>query len=259
MKNKQEKKLRKKLHKRRLSDEFLESLDDEGNRMEVEPVIEIKPIQSLLDLRYNTQFDIKGRKGHINYYAKQTLNIGIYYFEVTPTSMDYNFLQYVTERRNNDDFSKIYYENVLTNIKDYSPNIRVGFIHEKADQDVPLGAETYSYGLRVSDSAILNEGLYECNDQPFTKGNTYGVLIHLKPPMPGFLKMSSEKDTNNECYIKFFINGVEQKKMFKGIWEGSYKPAVTLYNFSQASVNFGPNYRYTNFEEYENVKQYYTY
>jgi hypothetical protein len=252
MKNK-DKKIRKKLHKRKVSD-VAESLDDD-DKMIIEPVIEIKPAMSNLDLKLNTIYDLKGRKGHINYYAKQTLNVGVYYFEVTPTNLDYNFAEYIQDKRI-DEFSKAYYETVLNNIKQYASNIRVGFINTKGDQDICLGAEEYSYGIRVSDGAIINDGLYQFNNAPYIKGNVYGVLIHLKPPMPGFLK-TNEDDKNNECYIKFFINGVLQEKMFRGIWEGNYKPTITLYNFAQANVNLGPFYKFTDFEEFEYVKPYY--
>jgi hypothetical protein len=252
MKNK-DRKLRKKIHKRKIS--IFESNED---KMIVEPVIEIKPLLSTtFDLKQNTIYDIKGKKGHTNYYAKQTLDVGVYYFEVTPTALDYNFADYVFEKRT-DEFSKSYYENILANIKNYAPNIRLGFINTKGDKDICLGAEDYSYGLRVSDGALIHDGLYEFNNWSFIKGNVYGVLIHLKPPMPGFLK-SGEDDRNSQCYIKFFINGVLQEKMFRGIWEGSYRPTITLYNFAQASVNFGPIYRYTEFEEFDNVKPYYNF
>jgi hypothetical protein len=252
MKNKDNKKPRKKIHKRKSSD-GAESVD--SDKMLVDSIIEHKPIASSLDLRLSTNYDLKGRKGHINYYAKQTIDVGVYYFEVTPTYLEYNFADYVYEKRI-DEFSKSYYEPVLADIKTYSPNIRVGFCHTQGDQDICLGAEEYSYGIRVNDGAIINDGLYDFNESPYVKGNVYGVLIHLKPPMPGFLKLK-EDEKNNECFIKFFINGVQQPKMFRGIWEGEYKPTVTLYNFAQANVNFGPVYRYTNFEEFESVKPYY--
>jgi hypothetical protein len=246
-----DKKLRKKIHKRRVS--TIESVD--SDKMIVDPVVELKSITSTLDLKVCTNYNLKGRKGHINYYAKQTVDVGVYYFEVIPTFLDYNFSEYVLNKRV-DEFSKNYYEPILANIKSYSSNIRVGFIHSNGDRDICLGAEEYSYGFRISDGALVNDGLYEFNNAPCTKGNVYGILIHLKPPMPGFLK-SNVNDRNNECYIKFFINGVLQEKMFRGIWEGHYKPTVTLYNFAQANVNFGPIYRYTDFEEFDNIKPYY--
>src|SRR5689334_16440751 len=118
MKNK-DKKPRKKIHKRKMSD-AVESVD--SDKMRVDSVVEIKTQMSSLDLRVGTIYDLKGRKGHINYYAKQTIDVGVYYFEVTPTSLEYNFAEYVYDKRI-DEFSKAYYETVLTNIKNYSPNI----------------------------------------------------------------------------------------------------------------------------------------
>ena len=68
-----------------------------------------------------------------------------------------------------------------------------------------------------------------------------GVLIHLKPPKPKFLKDDEEIDLDDECYITFFINGKEQEKKINKIKAGNYNIAVTLYNFAEVNVNFAKN------------------
>jgi hypothetical protein len=254
MKNNKDKKQRKKFHKRKVSDDNFNS-NEEDNKIEVEPYIEVKKITTLIDTKISSCFEIIGYKGHINYYTKQNLELGIYYFEVIPINMDFNITEYISNKRT-DEFSKKYYESILYNIKDYIPNIRIGFINSKGDSELPLGAEVFSYGYRVSDGCLINDGEYMKNDYNYLNNTMIGALINLRPPRPDFLKNSEKKDINNECYIKFFVNGVEMEKKFIGIHEGSYKAAITLYNFSKANINLGPNYQYKNFDEYNYLKNF---
>jgi Set1/Ash2 histone methyltransferase complex subunit ASH2 len=170
--------------------------------------------------------------------------------------MEYSILDYISSKRI-DEFSKRYYDTIQNNVKDYSPNIRIGLINEKGDLDLPLGAERYSYGFRVSNGILIHDGDYLNSGYNYSKGDIIGVLVNLKPPRPDFLKKDNEDEVNKECNLKFFINGREVETRFIGLYEGSYKPAVTLYNFAKASINFGPNFKYTNFDEYNSIKQYY--
>jgi hypothetical protein len=134
--------------------------------------------------------------------------------------------------------------------------MRIGLINEKADIDLPLGAERYSYGFRVSDGTLIHDGEYVQTNYNYNKGDVIGVLIHLKPPRPDFLKTDNEDEVNKECHLKFYINGQVIERRFIGLFEGLYKAAVTLYNFSKASVNFGPHFKFNNFEEYNNIKHF---
>jgi hypothetical protein len=196
---------------------------------------------------------LKGRKGHLNFTSKQAVSTGTYYFEVSIVSTDYNFLDYIYPKRV-DDFSKKYYENILQNPLNYSPNVRIGFVQNSADFELPLGADEKSYSYRARDGSIIYDGMNKEGNQTYGQGDVIGVLIHLKPPMPEFLKNTSSK--TNECYIKFYKNGEEQKENFINIKEGVYHAAVTLFNFSQVQVNFGPKFQYT-VDESKNLKSYY--
>jgi hypothetical protein len=253
---KNNKKLKKKLSKRKNSEEVYSSNEEEyENKMEVEEHIEVKKDISHLDIKYSNIFDLSGIKGHRNFYTKQNIDVGIYYFEVTPNNMDYSILDYISNKRI-DEFSKRYYEIIQNNAKDYQPNIRIGLIHEKGDIDLPLGADKYSYGLRIRDGVLISDGEYISTGYKYTRGDIIGVLVHLKPPRPEFLKTNHEDEVNKECHIKYYVNGHEIESRFVGLLEGNYKPTVTLYNFSKATINFGPNYKFTNFDEYNNIKHF---
>jgi hypothetical protein len=208
---------------------------------------------TMIDVTSNNFGVLKGRKGHLNFCSKQGVSTGTYYFEVTIISMDHNFLEYVYARRV-DDFSKKYYESILQNPLNYSPNVRIGFVQNSADFELPLGADEKSYSYRARDGSILNDGSNKEGNQTYGQGDTIGVMIHLKPPMPEFLKNTSSN--TNECYIKFYKNGEEQKNCFLSINEGIYHAAVTLFNFSQVQINLGPKFQYT-VDESKNLKSYY--
>lgn len=249
-----DKKFKKKIYKRRRSYEDMINISEEEHKVEPEPIMEINEITHSLDARMNNNMELSGGKGHNNYYSKQLISTGTYYFEVYIKSMEYNMQEYINEKRT-DEFSKKYYDPILQNLKTYSPNIRIGFINSSGDLDLCLGADTYSYGYRASDGGIINEGECSFNNTTFGKGDTIGVLIHLKPPMPGFLKNNTNGvEKNNECFIKYFVNGMEQPEVFRGIWEGNYAAAVTLYNFANVIVNYGPNFKYYGFDPTRNVR-----
>jgi hypothetical protein len=213
-------------------------------------------IQTSLDTKIQTYYELTGKKGHTNYYSKQNMSQGLYYFEVDIISLDYNIHEYINNKRT-DEFSKKYYENILQNIKAYLPNVRIGLINSNGDLDLTIGAEKYSYAYRA-DGVIINDGEYVENNSSFSKGDCIGALIHLKPPRPDFLKNLNVENSgkNIECYIKFYKNGIEQKEAFIGIFEGSYHAAVTLYNFAKVCVNFGPNFKYIDHLENRNIKSF---
>jgi len=197
-----------------------------------------------LDAKLQSVYDLSGKKGHSNFHSMQNISLGVYYFEVEIISLEYNIHEYITTKRI-DEFSKKYYENILHNIKAYMPSVRIGFVNSSGDLDLAIGAEKYSYAYRA-DGMIINDGEYKENNSFYNKGDCIGALIQMKPPRPDFLKNVNDKNSenNNECYVKYFKNGVEQKEVFIGIHEGSYHAAITLYNFAKASINFGPNFKF---------------
>jgi len=211
-------------------------------------------LQSCLDAKIQTYYELTGKKGHTNFYSQQSISQGMYYFEVDIISLDYNIHEYINCKRT-DEFSKKYYENILQNLKAYQPNARIGFINSNGDLDLTIGAEKYSYAYRT-DGALINDGESTISNFSYNKGDCIGALIHLKPPRPDFLKNLNEEISgkNIECFIKFYKNGIEMKEAYIGIFEGNYHAAITLYNFAKANVNFGPNFKYFNPNENRSVK-----
>ena len=112
-----------------------------------------------------------------------------------------------------------------------------------------MGADQNSYCYRIRDGAIINDGEILGKNMECKQGDVIGILIKLKPPMPEFLRLKNEnsdnsKTKNNECFIKYFTNGIEQTHEFRGLLEGNYHVVVTLYNHAQAEIDFGHNFKY---------------
>lgn len=236
------KKARKRLAKRKVSDEMILNYTFTEEQLIVPE--NIAETNSSIDIqKMRKPINIEGIKGHINYYSHQTVVSGTYYFEVTITSLEFNIQEYINNKRV-DEYSKKYYDSLLFNIKKYVPNIRVGFVHASGDKNLPLGAEPLSYGYRAKDGAIINDGELLNYNQPFAQGDVLGIQVNLKPPKPDFLKNLEVQEKNIECYIKYYINGVKQDFEFSGIKEGNYHACVTLYNFAEAIINYGPNFQF---------------
>lgn len=245
------KKLKKKLARRRTSDIIAQNSEEELVN-EVEPFVEISVKNYALDFKSTRPVELHGAKGHCNYYSKLSTCSGTYYYEVYVKSLDFNMNEFISSKRT-DEYSKKYFDNILDNLKGYAPTIRIGFVNAVGDMELPLGADGNSFGYRNSDGALTNGGEIVDKNEPFSKAATIGVLINLKPPRPGFLKSVAE-EKNTECYIKYYLNGIKQDKEFLGILEGNYHAAVTLYNFAEVSINFGPNFNYNVQEDNKIVK-----
>lgn len=191
---------------------------------------------------------LEGIKGHTNFYSIKPIQSGTFYFEIKIKSLSFNIIDWINQKRI-DDFSKKYYDNVLVNPKSYVPNIRVGLSHYKCDLELPVGSDVNSYCYKANDGLIITEGEVKGKNKVCVNDDIIGVLVKIKPPMPDFLKAkileNEEKNSiNSECYLKFFINGVEQPDYFIGLCEGDYHIVITLYNFAQAEIDFGNKLRY---------------
>jgi len=197
-------------------------------------------------------FELNGGKGHTTYYSKTTINVGTYYFELTMKQSSQTILDYLAlnkkceENKKHDDFMKKYYSNLYENPKQYCPTVRVGILNQDGDLELPLGSNEFSYSYRNTDGFLINNGDYIIGNPIYGINDTIGVLIHLKQPMPDFLKQKENLEINNkgvvknpQSYIKYYLNGeLLQNQYFSGLWEGFYNVGVTLYNFANVSMKF---------------------
>lgn len=197
----------------------------------------------IMDTDNGFLFTLYSQKGHYTYYSKKTMTSGDFYFEVTLTSLNYDIFAHIKSKCI-DEIKKKYYDNILSNIKNYVPTVRIGIVNSIGDFEIPIGAESNSYAYRSRDGALIMKGEYTFGNQIMKTGDVIGCLVHMKPPKPDFLKAEDTQpglnDINEECYIKYYVNGGEQIKKIEGIIEGSYHFGVTLYNYAEVNVNFMP-------------------
>lgn len=187
--------------------------------------------------------DIRGHKGHISYFSKSTIRQGkeFQYFEITIDDLSYNIEDYIN-RSKLESSNYEYYEGFSCNVK---PNIRIGITHAKNDLELPVGSQSWSYGYRVKDGVLVNDGKYFYGNHPANEGDIIGIYVLIRPPKPDFLKESTDSvEKNNECLIKFSLNGVPQPQVVKGLYEGDYHLVVSAYNFARCRLNCGPTFKY---------------
>jgi len=224
-----------------------------------------------LDILQRNIVEISSGKGHNTYFSKSTINVGLFYFEVLIKQNTQTILEYLIsnkkceENKKHDEFVKKYYSNVNENPKIFSPTVRIGLCNQDGDFELPLGCNELSYSYRSSDGYLINNGDYFVGNPVYGVNDVVGVLIHLKQPMPDFLKLKENLEKNSkgivknpQSYLKFYLNGeLLQNSHFSGLWEGSYHVGATLYNFANVSMRFAKKdlkYFQRIESEYKNVK-----
>ena len=222
-----------------------------------------------LDTKLSSIYILSARRGHYTYYTKTNISYGVYYYETQITSLDYDVVSYIKSKCI-DDVKKKYYEPLLNNIYNYLPTVRVGIVDANGTLDIPVGASERSYCYRSKDGTIIKEGKYINGSTPCKTGDVIGCLVYLGSNSNSMMnnhnhnyshskgnrkyvgvgvdvdedEMNIDDDINNgECYVKFYVNGVEQSEKIV-IGKGCYKFAITVYNFAKATAFFGKEMKY---------------
>ena len=213
-----------------------------------------------LDTKLSSIYILSARRGHYTYYTKTNISSGLYYYETQITSLDYDIVSYIKSKCI-DDVKKKYYEPLLNNIYNYLPTVRVGIVDSNGTLDIPVGASARSYCYRSKDGTIISEGKYINGSTPCKTGDIIGCLVYLgvnntllSNHSYNYTSKVSKKyvdednmkidDMNNECFVKFYVNGIEQSEKIV-ISKGCYKFAITVFNFAKATAFFGREMKYT--------------
>jgi hypothetical protein len=159
-----------------------------------------------------------------------------------------------------------YYEFILDNDEG---NARLGWSQISGDLQAPCGYDVFSYSFRANPGTLFHNSakaeLPALYDSGFKKGDIMGCYIHLgkfkrkiKDPAvdPTLLKRLYDPEkyytpfkskvlpTMPKSYIEYFKNGYSLGKAFVNLNLGKYYPAVSLYNNSSGTMNFGPEFIY---------------
>lgn len=111
-------------------------------------------------------------------------------------------------------------------------HVRLGWSTRKGDLQAPLGHDIHGYSYRdTSGSKINNSTRDDDYGESFGPGDIIGL----------YLKMDLE-EVDNE--MRFFKNGKDQGVAFRGkdIPLGVYYPAIAVYQYARARINFGPSF-----------------
>lgn len=121
-------------------------------------------------------------------------------------------------------------------------DVRVGFSIETINKETSIGSTHESYALRLSDGAILHNGLVLAKTKGFETGDRFSCFIYLDPPKPPFAAKMLKKFpgvlTNWGGRITFFKNE-EALYFVESPTEGIYFPAVSLFMGARCKISLG--------------------
>mmetsp|Transcript_26884 Transcript_26884/g.48457 ORF Transcript_26884/g.48457 Transcript_26884/m.48457 type:complete len:247 (-) Transcript_26884:143-883(-) len=193
-----------------------------------------------------------GDKGYRSVLGTQGVSEGVYYYEIRILNPSCETLNFPSQQVHNtapmlepliasydmmcldthDSFSISY----------HSAHTRIGFATANFDTEMPVGSELTSYSYRDIDGAVFNDGRRTPYAEPYGPNDVIGCLISLRPQKPivkGQVRSSTVVSENSEIY--FFKNGVNMGVAFRHIFEGTYYPAVAVYQFARVEINMqGP-------------------
>ena len=112
-------------------------------------------------------------------------------------------------------------------------HVRIGWSTRQGDLQAPLGHDKHGYAYRSTSGSKVNASI---RDDAYAASYGPGDIIGL------YLKMDLEEISNNE--IRFFKNGKDQGIAYRGdeIPMGVYFPAISVYQYAQVRMNFGPSF-----------------
>ncbi|KAK9831379.1 hypothetical protein WJX81_007699 [Elliptochloris bilobata] len=146
-----------------------------------------------------------------------------------------------------------------------SGHCRVGWSTRKGELHAPVGYDMYSYGYRDIGGCKVHNSLREDFGSPWAEGDVIGCLLHMPEggqpherdisdvvTWKGQLffedKAEPEPPALAGSLVAFSLNGALQGVAYRGIHEGTYYPAVSLFTLPQqaqgatVTCNFGPTF-----------------
>jgi Set1/Ash2 histone methyltransferase complex subunit ASH2 len=127
----------------------------------------------------------------------------------------------------------------------YAAHTRIGVARIEAELDLPIGYDKFGYSYIDNDGRKYHDGYRQDFGFPYYIGDVIGCLIKLKPPKPiriGEEKKQFEKSMGSEVHM--FRNGTHEGVAFADIYEGTYFPAVSLYNHARVELNLTGSLKY---------------
>eukprot|EP00055_Hartaetosiga_balthica_P003907 m.9387 g.9387 ORF g.9387 m.9387 type:complete len:629 (+) comp3447_c0_seq1:27-1913(+) len=152
------------------------------------------------------------------------------------------------------------------------PHWRIGWAQKHATLQAPVGYDKYSYSWRdIKGTKFHNSRGTPYSKEGYKPGDVLGFEIDLPQPVSSSVlpmqsnishvavksgqrpfiaeRLKTLDDASNLKHVPgsqliCYKNGELQGVMFENILEGTYYPAVSLYNNAKVRMNFGPNFKH---------------
>lgn len=127
----------------------------------------------------------------------------------------------------------------------HAAHTRIGFATKEAYLEIPVGADVHGYSYRDLEGTIFHDGYGSAYGSEYGLNSILGCLIHLQPQKPKIRGLIEEGPVASEdSFIQFFVDGMDQGVAFRNINEGSYFPAVGLYQHARVELNLSSKVAY---------------
>lgn len=125
----------------------------------------------------------------------------------------------------------------LKSILKSAAHTRIGFSTAQTDLELPIGSDVFSYSYRDSDGSVFHQSRRKQYAGGYGPNDVIGCMIGLSPQKP---KVKGKKEegpvVSEESWIRFFRNDEDLGVSFVDIYEGTYYPAVALYQFARVEL-----------------------
>lgn len=160
-----------------------------------------------------------------------------------------------------------YYEATMSHLG-FSGHVRLGWSTRKGELQAPVGYDECSYGYRDLEGSKVHKAWREDYGEAFQEGDVIGCYLHLgNGGRPFEMERSDivtwkgglfyevkpnadEPQIMPDSFVGFTKNGVWQGAAYRGLSEGTYYPAVSIFTLptqeekATVAVNFGPSFKY---------------
>ena len=196
---------------------------------------------------YSDSMIVNGDKGYRSVLATQGVTEGCYYYELTVLNSSSENLNLpsnpipanapMLEPLVPTHMTMCYETHNLLSILESAAHTRIGFSTIQTDLELPIGSDQFSYSYRDSDGSGFHQSRRRSYSRPYGPNDVVGCLIKLNPQKPKVKGRKEEGPVVSEgSCIRFFKNEEDLGVCFVDIYEGTYYPAVALYQFARVEL-----------------------
>ena len=196
---------------------------------------------------YSDSMIANGDKGYRSVLATQGVTEGTYYYELTVLNSSSENLNLpsnpippnapMLEPLVPTHMTMCYETHNLKSILESAAHTRIGFSTLQTDLELPIGSDLFSYSYRDLDGSAFHQSRRRPYSHSYGPNDVIGCMIKLNPQKPKIKGRKEEGPVVSEgSCIRFFKNEEDLGTCFMDIYEGTYYPAVALYQFARVEL-----------------------